>query len=131
MIDNLAQPTTCSLILLVRTSFRMEVGRGLVYPHQTMLDDVQIDISSYAVVKVDMVHDNLKELKLKVSLDNTTLTMWDAVTRRVQWRRTSIDVDLSATASSSTTTSQPNTSPALIVPEARLSPSLNLELSPI
>jgi hypothetical protein len=131
MIDNLAQPTTCSLILLVRTSFRMEVGRGLVYPHQTMLDDVQIDISSYAVVKVDMVHDNLKELKLKVSLDNTTLTMWDAVTRRVQWRRTSIDVDLSATASSSTTASQPNTSPALIVPEARLSPSLNLELSPI
>jgi hypothetical protein len=131
MIDNLAQPTTCSLILLVRTSFRMEVGRGLVYPHQTMLDDVQIDISSYAVVKVDMVHDNLKELKLKVSLDNTTLTMWDAVTRRVQWRRTSIDVDLSTTASSSTTASQPNTSPALIVPEARLSPSLNLELSPI
>jgi hypothetical protein len=131
MIDNLAQPTTCSLILLVRGSFRMEVGRGLVYPHQTMLDDVQIDISSYAVVKVDMVHDNLKELKLKVSLDNTTLTMWDAVTRRVQWRRTSIDVDLSATASSSTTASQPNTSPALIVPEARLSPSLNLELSPI
>jgi hypothetical protein len=77
------------------------------------------------------VHDNLKELKLKVSLDNTTLNMWDAVTRRVQWRRTSIDVDLSATASSSTTASQPNTSPALIVPEARLSPSLNLELSPI
>jgi hypothetical protein len=131
MIDNLAQPTTCSLILLVRRSFRMEVGRGLVYPHQTMLDDVQIDISSYAVVKVDMVHDNLKELKLKVSLDNTTLTMWDAVTRRVQWRWTSIDVDLSTTASSSTTASQPNTSPTLIVPEARLSPSLNLELSPI
>jgi hypothetical protein len=32
-IDNLAQPTTCSLILLVRGSFRMKVGRGLVYPH--------------------------------------------------------------------------------------------------
>jgi hypothetical protein len=36
----------------------MEVGRGLVYPHQTMLDDVQIDTSSYAVVKLYMVHDN-------------------------------------------------------------------------
>jgi hypothetical protein len=32
MIDNLAQPTTCSLILLVGGSFTMEVGRGLVYP---------------------------------------------------------------------------------------------------
>jgi hypothetical protein len=40
-----------------------------------MLDDVQIDTSSYAVVKVDMVHDNSKNLKLKVPLDDTTLTM--------------------------------------------------------
>jgi hypothetical protein len=31
-IDNLAQPTTCNLILLVGESFRMEVRRGLVYP---------------------------------------------------------------------------------------------------
>jgi hypothetical protein len=30
-IDNLPQPTTCNLILLVG-SYRMEVGRGLVYP---------------------------------------------------------------------------------------------------
>jgi hypothetical protein len=36
----------------------MEVGRVLLYLCQTMLDDVQIDTSSYAVVKVDMVHDN-------------------------------------------------------------------------
>jgi hypothetical protein len=43
MIDNLTQPRACSLILLVEGSFRMEVGRGLVYPHQTMLDDIQID----------------------------------------------------------------------------------------
>jgi hypothetical protein len=31
-IDNMAQPTSCSLILLVGGIFRMEVGRGLVYP---------------------------------------------------------------------------------------------------
>jgi hypothetical protein len=62
----------------------MEVRRGLVYPCQTMLDDVQIDTSSYAVVKVDMVHDNSKDLKLKVPTDDTTLTMRNAVTRRVQ-----------------------------------------------
>jgi hypothetical protein len=53
----------------------MEVGRGLVYPRQTMLDDVHINISSYVVVKVDMVRDNSKDLKLEVPPDDTTLTM--------------------------------------------------------
>jgi hypothetical protein len=77
----------------------MEVGRGLVYPCQTMLDDVEIFVSSYAVIKVDMVHENSKDLKLKVPPDDTMLTMRDAVTRRVQWKLTSIDVDPSATPS--------------------------------
>jgi hypothetical protein len=40
MINTLAQPTACNLILLVGTSFRMEVERGLVYPRQAMLDDI-------------------------------------------------------------------------------------------
>jgi hypothetical protein len=126
MIDNLAQPTTCNLMLLVR-SFRMEVGRGLVYSHQTMLDDVQIDTSSYDVVKVDMVHDNLKDLKLKVPPDQTTLTMRDAIARRVQWRWTTINIDPAATALAST-------SLASMSPEAHLPPSPNSEqlvLSPI
>jgi hypothetical protein len=112
----------------------MKVRRGLVYPRQTMLDDVQIDTSSYAVDKVDMVHDNLKDLKLEVSPDDMTLTMRDVVIRRVQWRWTSIDIDPSAAASMSTTPSQLNTSLALMYPKAHLSPSPNLEhlvLSPI
>jgi hypothetical protein len=71
----------------------MEVRRGLVYPRQTKFDDIQINTSSYAVVKVDMVHENSKDLKLKVPLDDMTPTLRDAITRRVQWRRTSIDVD--------------------------------------
>jgi hypothetical protein len=62
----------------------MEVGRGLVYPHQTMLDNIKINTSYYVVFKVDMVHENSKGLKLKVQPDDTTLTMRDAVTRRVQ-----------------------------------------------
>jgi hypothetical protein len=62
----------------------MEVGRGLVYPCQTMLDNVQINASSYDVVKVDMMHNNLKDLKLEVPPDDTTLTMQDAIARRVQ-----------------------------------------------
>jgi hypothetical protein len=110
----------------------MEVGRGLVYPRQTMLDDVQIDTSSYAVVKMDMVHENSKDLKLKVPLDDTMLTMRDADTRMVQWRQISIDINPSAIASALTTPSQRNTSPALMSPEARLSPIRDqLCLSPI
>jgi hypothetical protein len=50
-----------------------------------------------------MVHDNLKDLKLKVPTDDTTLTMRDEVTRRVQWRWTSNDVDPSAATLASTT----------------------------
>jgi hypothetical protein len=61
----------------------MLVKRGIVYPRQTMLDGMEIDISSYVVIKVDMVHENLKDLKLKVPPDDTMQTMRDAVTRRV------------------------------------------------
>jgi hypothetical protein len=96
-----------------------------VYPCQAMLDDVQIDASSYAVVKVDMVHENSKYLKLKVPPDDTTLTMRDVVTKRVQWRWTSSDADPSVAASASANASQPNTSPALIFPKTRMSPSPN------
>jgi hypothetical protein len=133
-IYNLTHPTACNIILLVGRSFRIEVERGLVYPHQTMLDDVEIDTSSYAVVKVYMVHENSKDLKLEVPPYDTTLTMRDVVTRRVQWRWTSIDVDPSAAASASATSSQPNTSPTSIFPGAHLSSSPNPEqlcMSPI
>jgi hypothetical protein len=83
----------------------MEVGRGLVYPCQTMLHDIEINVSSYAVVKVDMVLENSKDLKLEVSPDDMMVTMQDTVTRRVQWRRISIYVDPSAVASASTSPS--------------------------
>jgi hypothetical protein len=66
MIDNLAQLIAYNLVVMIEGSFRMEVGKGLVYPHQTLLDDVQINASSYVVVKVDMVHENTKNLKLEV-----------------------------------------------------------------
>jgi hypothetical protein len=90
---------------------------------QTMLDDVQISVSPDAVIKVDMVHENSKDLKLEVQLDDTMLTLGDAVTRRVQLRRTSMDVDPSEAASSSNTASQSNTATASIFPETHSSPS--------
>jgi hypothetical protein len=34
------------------------------------------------MVKVDMVQENLKNLKLEVTLDDTTLTLWDAITKK-------------------------------------------------
>jgi hypothetical protein len=81
-----------------------------VYPHQAMLDDVHINNGTYAVVKVDMVYVNAKNMKLEVPPDNTTLTLQDAINRRVMWM-SSIDVDPSVAASASTTTSQPHTAP--------------------
>ena len=137
-IDNLPHPTTCSLIVLVAGSYRMEVGRGLVYPTVALLDDVSIDSATFAVVKVDMVHDNAKDLKLEVPPDDTTLTLRDAVTRRNQWRRTLIDVD-PALASVLSTPSQPPlpliptdnvTRPASIIPEPR-SQSLPISDQPL
>jgi hypothetical protein len=80
----------------------MEVGKGIIYPRMYTLDDVPIDSVSFAVVKVDMVHENAKNLNLEVAPDDTTLTMRDAVIRRVQWRRTSIDVDPAAILASTT-----------------------------
>jgi hypothetical protein len=62
MIDNLAQPIACNFILWVRGSFQMQVERGLVYPHQTLLDNVQINTSSYVVVNVNMVQVRTKVL---------------------------------------------------------------------
>jgi hypothetical protein len=46
----------------------------------------------------------------------TTLTLRDAITRRIQWRRTSIDVDLLG---ASTTASQQHTTPGSIFPETQ------------
>jgi hypothetical protein len=45
-----------------------------------MLDDGEINTSSYVAVNVFMVHENSKNLKLEVPPDDTTLIMWDAVT---------------------------------------------------
>jgi hypothetical protein len=50
-------------------------GTRLVYPRQTMLDDIEIDASSYVVVKMVMVHENSKDLKLEVPPNDTPLTM--------------------------------------------------------
>jgi hypothetical protein len=112
MIDNLAQPTTCNCVIMV--------GKGLVYPHQTLLDDFQIEASSYAMVMVDMVHEKAKNMKLEVSPEDMLLTLRDAITRMVRWSKTPIDIDPSATASTSIIASQPHTAPGLIFPKPQL-----------
>jgi hypothetical protein len=53
----------------------MEVRKGIVYPRMYTLDDVPIDSVSFVVVKVDMVHENAKNLNLKVAPNDTILTL--------------------------------------------------------
>jgi hypothetical protein len=100
-IDTPVQPTPCRLIITISRGYRMEVGKGIVYPRMYTLDDVLIDSVSFAMVKVDMVHENMNNLNLEVPPNDTTLTLRDAVTRRVEWR-TSINVDPVAISSSTT-----------------------------
>jgi hypothetical protein len=65
------------------------------------------------------VHENMKDMKLEMPPDDTTLTLRDAITRRVQWRRASIHVDPSVTTLASTTASQSHTAPGSIFPKAQ------------
>jgi hypothetical protein len=58
-------------------------------------------------------------MKLEVPLDDTTLTLQDAIARRVKCRRTYIDVDPSTAASAWTTASQLHTAPGLIFPKTQ------------
>jgi hypothetical protein len=99
---------------MVGGSYRLEVRKGLVYPHQALLNGIQINTSPYDVVKVDMAPENAKNMKLEVTPNDTMLTLRDAITRRVQWKRTSIDVALSVGASASTTAGQSHTTPGSI-----------------
>jgi hypothetical protein len=132
-IYTLAHPTPCKLIITILGDYRMEVRKGIVYPRMYTLDNVPIDSVSFVVVKVDMVHENMKNLNLEVAPDDTTLTLQDAVTRRVQWRRTSIDVDPAAILALTTLSlsqqhtipsqSQPHTIPSLSPPQNTLSQS--------
>jgi hypothetical protein len=65
-IDNLAHPTTCIIVVMVEGNYRMEVKKGLVYPHQALLDDFEINTSTYVVVKLDMVHENTENMMMEV-----------------------------------------------------------------
>jgi hypothetical protein len=127
MIDTLAHPTPCNLIITIQGDYRMEVGKGIIYPRMYTLDNVPIDSVSFTVVKVDMVYENIENLNLKVAPDDTILTLRDAMTRRVKWRRTSIDIDPAAISASTTPSlsqqhtipsqSQPHTIPSLSPPQ--------------
>jgi hypothetical protein len=101
-IDTQAHPTLCSLLITISGDYRMEVGKGIIYPRMYTLDNVPIDSVSFVVVKVDMVHENTKNLNLKVAPNDMILTLRDAVTRRVEQRRTSIDVNPAAISASTT-----------------------------
>jgi hypothetical protein len=97
----MAHPVRCNLVTMVGGNYRMEVGKGLVYAHQALLDDVQMDSMTYVVVKVDMVYENAKNMKLEVPPNDMMLALWDAITKRVRWMKSAIDVNPSTIASAS------------------------------
>jgi hypothetical protein len=74
-IDTLAHPTPCSLIITISGDYRMEVRKCIIYLRMYTLDDIPIDSVSFTMVKVDMVHENVKNLNLEVAPDDTTLTL--------------------------------------------------------
>jgi hypothetical protein len=60
-----------------------------------------------AVVKIDLLHEFAKNIKLDVPPDDMTTTLRDAVARRVKWRRAGIDIDPADADSVPTTEPQP------------------------
>jgi hypothetical protein len=74
-IDTLSHTTPCILIITIPGDYRMEVGKGIIYPSMYTLDEVLMDNVNSAVVKVDMVHENMNNLNLEVAPDDTTLTL--------------------------------------------------------
>jgi hypothetical protein len=42
-IDTLTHPTPCSLIITISGDYRMEVGKGIIYPRMYTLHNVPID----------------------------------------------------------------------------------------
>jgi hypothetical protein len=128
MVDTMAHPTPYNLIITISGDYRMKVEKGILYPRMYTLDDVPIDSVSFDVAKMDIVHKNTNNLNLEAAPDDTTLTLWDAVTRRVQWRRTSMNVEPTALSVSTTPSlSQQHTIPSQLQPHTipSLSPPQN------
>jgi hypothetical protein len=63
------------------------------------------------VVKIDLLHEFAKDIKLDVPPDDMTTTLRDAVARRVQRRRAGIDIDPADADSVRTTEPQPQSPP--------------------
>jgi hypothetical protein len=63
------------------------------------------------VVKIDLLHEFTKDIKLDVPPDDMTTTLRDAVARRVQWQRAGIDIDPDDADSVRTTEPQPQSPP--------------------
>jgi hypothetical protein len=67
--------------------------------------------ADYAVVKIDLLHEFAKGIKLDVPPDDMTTILRDAVARRVQWRRAGIYIDPADADSVQTTEPQPQSPP--------------------
>ena len=66
----------------------MEVAKGTVYPNVTTIYDSVPVGPDFAVVRIDVVHENSMDVQLEVQPDDLTRTLRDSQYTQLQWRRT-------------------------------------------
>jgi len=113
-IDRLTEPTPCSLVITVG-GYQMAVAKGLVYPQQTILRSVPI-LFGYAVVKVEMVIDDAKDIELVPLPNDEIRTLGEAILQRIQWKRSGIVVNHTSSAEPPKIVAQHSSPPILPKP---------------
>lgn len=113
-IDRLTEPTPCSLVT-TRGGYQMKVAKGLVYPQQTILHSVPI-LFGYAVVKVEMVIDDAKDIELVPLPNDEIRTLGEAILQRIPWKRSGIVVNHTSSAEPPKIVAQRSSPPILPKP---------------
>ncbi|CAN6201614.1 unnamed protein product [Urochloa humidicola] len=87
-ISLLTEPTPCAILHNVyRGGDYIPVASGQVYPKQTELHTVLVDVDN-AVVKVERVlHNDFEDIKLSFPPNDEILTLKEAVLQRIEWSR--------------------------------------------
>ncbi|KAJ1259013.1 hypothetical protein BS78_10G120800 [Paspalum vaginatum] len=83
-IDLLTEPTACSL-LIVLAGHHIEVARGWVFPHQTVLHTTPL-LEDHVVVQVEYVHSNFANYALPVPHNDELTTIAQALMHRIRLR---------------------------------------------
>ena len=80
-INILNRPMHCRLFLEIG-GFKIEVVKGLVFPHDEFLIEDHPILPGYVAVRIDNMHENTTDMELEVQLDDWTRMLRDAQYRR-------------------------------------------------